>query len=57
MAIRRLTFTSKYKTIYLVYYDTYRYINHDIEREKELKGKTRQKKEELINAVIRVGNF
>lgn len=32
------SFTSKYKCFYLVWYERYQYVNHAIEREKEIKG-------------------
>ena len=42
------TFTGKYKTFYLLYYEDYKYIKEAIAREKEIKGWKRIKKEELI---------
>jgi len=42
------SFTSKYKCFYLVWYERYQYVNHTIEREKEIKGWTRDKKNKLI---------
>ena len=42
------SFTGKYKTFYLLYYEDYKYINEAIAREKEIKGWRRIKKEELI---------
>jgi putative endonuclease len=42
-------FTAKYKAIYLVYYEDYRYIKEAIAREKELKKWRREKKDNLIN--------
>jgi len=44
-------FTKKYKTKYLVYYESYKYINDAIAREKELKGWSRKKKIDLIKRV------
>ena len=41
-------FTEKYKCHYLIYFEEYQDINEAIAREKELKGWTRNKKEELI---------
>jgi len=41
-------FTSKYKCYYLVWYERYQYVNHAIEREKEIKGWLRVKKDKLI---------
>jgi putative endonuclease len=43
------TFTAKYNCFYLVYWEHYQYINNAIEREKEIKGWRRSKKEALIN--------
>ncbi|MCK5907760.1 MAG: GIY-YIG nuclease family protein [Flavobacteriales bacterium] len=42
------TFTSKYNIHYLVYYEEFMDINRAIEREKQLKGWSRIKKEKLI---------
>lgn len=42
------SFTSKYKCFYLIWYERHQYINHAIEREKEIKGWTRAKKINLI---------
>ncbi|WP_343532962.1 GIY-YIG nuclease family protein [Pedobacter sp.] len=42
------SFTKKYKCFYLVHYERYQYINDAIDREKELKGWSRAKKEALI---------
>jgi len=42
------SFTFKYKCYYLVYYERHQYINHAIEREKEIKGWTRVKKNMLV---------
>ena len=42
-------FSSKYKLMKLVYYETYDYINDAIAREKQIKGGSRKKKEDLIN--------
>ncbi len=41
-------FTSKYKCHYLVYYEWFQYINHAIEREKQLKNWHRDWKINLI---------
>ena len=43
-------FTSKYKCYYLVYYELVFDINQAILREKQLKGWSRLKKENLINS-------
>jgi len=45
-------FTRKYKCFYLVYYERFQYINDAIDREKEMKGWSRAKK----NALIEVEN-
>ncbi len=42
------SFTSKYKCFYLVWCERYQYVNHAIEREKEIKGWLRIKKVALI---------
>ncbi|MCU0338654.1 MAG: GIY-YIG nuclease family protein [Spirosomaceae bacterium] len=42
-------FTAKYKCHYLIYWEHHQYINNAIEREKEIKGWRRSKKEALIN--------
>lgn len=41
-------FTNKYKCYYLVWYERHQYIDHAIEREKEIKGWLRSKKVKLI---------
>ena len=45
------TFTGKYNAFYLLYYECTQYINNAIAREKEIKGWSRKKKEELINSI------
>ncbi len=42
------SFTAKYKIDKLVYYETYQYVNDAIEREKQIKAGSRQKKIDLI---------
>jgi len=42
------SFISKYKCFYLVWFERHQYINHAIEREKEIKGWVRNKKVRLI---------
>jgi len=44
------TFTSKYNCFYLIYFERFEDVNQAIKREKELKGWSRSKKEELINS-------
>jgi putative endonuclease len=42
------SFTTKYKCFYLIWYERHQYINYAIERETEIKGWTREKKNKLI---------
>ncbi|MES2836556.1 MAG: GIY-YIG nuclease family protein [Bacteroidota bacterium] len=42
-------FTGRYNCFYLVYFERFQYIEHAIEREKEIKGWLRIKKDNLIN--------
>jgi len=44
------SFTSKYNVFNLIYYEHFTDIEQAIEREKELKGWRREKKENLINS-------
>ncbi len=48
--VDKTTFSGRYQAYYLVFYETSRYINNSIAREKEIKGWTRDKKEELIKS-------
>ena len=43
------SFTARYKLEFLVYYELFHSIEEAIAREKQLKGGSRMKKEELIN--------
>ena len=43
------SFTAKYKVYFLLFYESYQYINDAITREKEIKGWKREKKTALIN--------
>jgi putative endonuclease len=43
------SFSKKYKTFKLVYYEVFENINEAIAREKQLKGGSRQQKIDLIN--------
>ena len=45
------SFTSRYKINKLVYYETFKYIDQAIAREKQIKASSRKKKEELINSI------
>lgn len=42
-------FTTKYKCYYLVYFEQFFNIEEAIKREKQIKGKSRAKKEAIIN--------
>ena len=42
-------FTSRYNVKYLLYYECFGWIDEAITREKEIKGWSRKKKEQLIN--------
>jgi len=44
------SFTHKYKCYYLVWFERHQYVNHAIEREKEIKGWVRSKKIKLIES-------
>ncbi len=44
------SFTSKYRCFYLLFYESFDYINNAIAREKEIKGWRKQKKIDLIRA-------
>jgi putative endonuclease len=44
-------FTTRYKCYYLIYWELYTDINIAIAREKEIKGWTRQKKDDLIKTL------
>jgi putative endonuclease len=45
------SFAGKYNAYYLLYYERFEFIEHAIEREKEIKGWRRSKKEALINSI------
>jgi putative endonuclease len=51
------TFAGKYKCIYLIFWERHEYIDHAIEREKEIKGWTRDKKIKLIAGMNPTGRF
>nr|WP_316829901.1 GIY-YIG nuclease family protein [Pedobacter aquatilis] len=44
----KTAFTYKYNCYYLVFFERHQFIEHAIEREKEIKGWKRQKKNDLI---------
>ncbi|WP_194767990.1 GIY-YIG nuclease family protein [Tamlana sp. I1] len=50
-------FTAKYKCFYLIYYEHFHEINIAIDREKQIKGYSRLKKENLINSFNPLWNF
>ncbi|RKS97757.1 GIY-YIG nuclease family protein [Chryseobacterium defluvii] len=50
-------FTTKYKCFYLVYYENFQDIEQSISREKQIKGYSRLKKENLINTFNPDWNF
>ena len=52
-----LSFTKRYKCFYLVYFETYQYVEDAIYREKEIKGWKRVKKDALINEDNREWRF
>lgn len=45
------SFTGKYAANFLIYWERFEYVEHAIEREKELKGWRRSKKVELIQSL------
>ncbi len=50
-------FTDKYNLEYCIYYEEYPFIDSAIQREKELKKWSRQKKDDLINKRILNGRY
>ena len=51
------TFAGKYFCFNLIYWERHQYIDHVIQREKEIKKWRREKKEALINAMNPEWNF
>jgi len=47
---KKLTFAGKYNCFYLLFFEHYLMIDHATEREKQIKGLSRKKKENLINS-------
>ncbi len=45
------SFTTKYHCCYLLFYESFEYINNAIAREKEIKGWVRKRKLELIRTI------
>ena len=46
---KKVHFAGKYNAYHLIYFELFEYITHAIEREKEIKGWLRKKKEHLIS--------
>lgn len=53
----KLHFTGKYNAYYLIYWERFQYIEHAINREKQIKGWLRVKKELLISEFNPDWNF
>nr|WP_240186714.1 GIY-YIG nuclease family protein [Pedobacter namyangjuensis] len=51
------SFTKKYKCFYLVYFERFQYVDHAIDREKEIKGWSRAKKNALIETENKFWRF
>lgn len=49
--LNKNSFTAKYNVDKVVYYETYKYVNDALAREKQIKGWIRQKKIQLINSI------
>jgi putative endonuclease len=49
--LNKTSFTSRYNCFNLVYYEHHTYINHALEREKEIKGWRKEKKINLIESL------
>ena len=47
--VSKVPFTTRYKCYYLIYYERFQWVEHAIDREKQLKKWSRSKKEKLIN--------
>jgi len=48
--LNKASFTTKYNCYYLIYWDKFNDVEQAIDREKQIKGWVRIKKEKLINA-------
>ena len=55
--LNKKSFTSKYKCFYLLYFDNFVSIEQAINREKQIKGWTRVKKEKLISGFNKYWTF
>lgn len=45
------SFTYRYNVVFLIYYERFQFVQHAIDREKEIKGWRRSKKEKLIRSL------
>ncbi|WP_017729812.1 GIY-YIG nuclease family protein [Nafulsella turpanensis] len=54
---KKETFAGSYFCYCLLYYERHQYVQHAIEREKEIKGYSRQQKEDLISEFNPEWNF
>jgi putative endonuclease len=54
---KKQTFAGKYNAYHLIFWERYQYIEQAIEREKQIKGWVRSKKEKLISEFNNVWNF
>lgn len=54
---KKQTFAGKYNAYHLIYWERHQYIEHAIEREKQIKGWVRKKKEKLISEFNHEWNF
>ena len=54
---REKSFTARYNCTHLIYYEHFDYIQDAIDREKEIKGWKRFKKEALINSINQEWKF
>lgn len=55
--LNKESFTSKYKCYYLLYFDNFVSIEQAIDREKQIKGWIRSKKEKLISGFNKEWKF
>jgi putative endonuclease len=53
----RKTFSGRYRCQFLLYYEQFQFVKEAYDREKEIKGWSRAKKEALINSVNQNWNF
>ncbi len=55
--LNKYSFTNKYKCHFLIYYEHFQYIDQAIDREKEIKGWSRKKKNDLITTENKYWRF